>query len=287
MGRQAPRHLGRAFLAFLRLSCALGALTIPMLAQASTGLAGATINNLPPAIDALQANPRTSIPGHEVRVTGTAHDDNGHEDVGSVTVKVTRPSGGSAVLATTLAAGGADATTLSFAATYAVAAGDEAGTYQVDSFATDATGAQSAVESTTFRVIAPSGQFTSAENPHGAGYLDFGRLDPGAIRLQSQNAMAVAPGSPGERLSFDMADFACAHGEVPVLGNADLLLGTSDRDGGFLLLASKPYTESVVEFGTVDESVPLLVKLRLHHIPSDIGGLCTASFGLYHAPGPG
>lgn len=154
----------RALTAFLATAFVLGAFAASSVragspTQTITGAADGAVNNLPPAVDTLKANPRTVVlgsngHGDEVRVSGTVHDDNGHWDVGSVTLKVTRPGGTSTVLPATLTPSAEDVTVLSFSATHSVAAGDETGTYQVDGFATDLAGAQSPVRSATFRVVA-------------------------------------------------------------------------------------------------------------------------------------
>lgn len=242
--------------------------------HAATGVAGGTVNNAPPAIDALKATPRTVVLGpggdDEVRVTGLVVDDNGHGDIGSVTLKVTRPSGASAMLPATLTASPDDVTALSFSATYPVADGDEAGTYQVDGFATDLAGAQSPVRSATFRVASHQRTQTT---PMG--------LPDGAADGQETVYRVTSPPGTGARLYVDVGSLACPDGAVPAVGNASILLGTRDADGRFAPTASLAYTESTLDLGALGEGTEFLVKL----IPDDLlgAGACSASFGVYVA----
>ncbi|MEA3203293.1 MAG: hypothetical protein QOI63_968 [Thermoplasmata archaeon] len=257
--------------------------TSPSGTASDTGSAGGSVNNVAPAVDSLLASPSIAVQGSnaQVALTGGAHDDNGNADIAGVTVKVTDPTGASATPAATLTNDGDDATALTFAASSAVSDTSPTGTYQVDTFATDAAGLQSPVVSLTFTLLPPPAVqigYTGA-----ASQLDFGSFDPGASLVASQNAFRLTNALHQEtRFLFDMTDFTCTRGAIPVLGNAKVLLGDMDETGTFTPRLTKDYTESTVDFGTLSDGATVFVKLELQQIPKAIAGTCTASFGLYH-----
>jgi PKD repeat protein len=248
-----------------------------------TGSAGGSVNNVAPGLDKLAATPSIAVIGRDqqVAIAGAAHDDNGNQDIVGVTVTVADPLGATANPAATLANDASDATAVSFAASSAVDSTTLTGTYQVDTFATDADGAQSPVVSVTFTVLPPPAVevgYTGA-----ASRLDFGSFDPGATQVQSQNAFSVTNSLHEDKdFLFDMTDFTCTHGSIPVMGNAKVLLGSVDGAGVFTASATKDYTQSTVDFGTISDGTSLFVKLELQQVPLAIAGTCTASFGLYH-----
>jgi hypothetical protein len=248
-----------------------------------TGSAGGSVNNVAPVVDSFAATPSVAVIGRDgaVGLAGTAHDDNGNADVASVTVKVTAPGGASTTPAATLANHPSDVTALSFAASYAVDGATEVGTYQVDSFATDAGGAQSPVQAVVFRVLPPPAvhiHYTGA-----ASRLDFGSFNPGAHNLVSANQFAVQNELHGAReFKFDMTDFTCTRGTVPVLGHATLRLGHLDGAGAFVVDSTLPYDAAAASLGTLSDGSELLVQMELGDVPVGIAGTCTASFGLFH-----
>jgi hypothetical protein len=253
-------------------------------ATTDSGTAGGSVNNVAPAVDSLSASPGIAVIGRdaEVALAGAAHDNNGNQDIAGVTVTVTDPLGAAATPAATVTNDAGDATAVSFAASSAVGPTTPTGTYQVDTFASDADGAQSPVVSLTFTVLPPPAVevgYTDA-----ASRLDFGSFDPGTANVESQNAFSLTNSLHEDKdFLFDMTDFTCTHGAVPVMGNAKVHLGHLDGAGDFVSDATLDYTQSTVDFGTISDGTSLFVKLELVHIPLAIAGTCTASFGLYHS----
>lgn len=247
-----------------------------------TGSAGGSVNNIPPAIDSLAVSPSLAVIGRDssVGVTGTAHDNNGNADVAGVTVNVAGPAGFTASLTPTLTNDAHDATALAFAAASAVTSTSPTGTYQVDTFAVDKEGLQSPTVSTTFTVLPPPAvniQYTGS-----ASKLDFGSFDPGASNVKSTNQFTVSNQLHADKdFLFDMTDFTCTRGTVPVMGNAKVLLGHIDQ-GNFVMDKTLDYTQSTVDFGTLSDGSQVSVQLELLSVPKAIAGTCTASFGLYH-----
>jgi hypothetical protein len=248
-----------------------------------TGSAGGSVNNVAPGLDTLSATPSIAVIGRDTQVgiAGTAHDDNGNQDIAGVTVTVTDPLGAAATPSATLTDDASDATALSFTAASAVDGTSPTGTYQVDTFATDASGAQSPVVSLTFTVLPPPAvdiSYTGA-----ASRLDFGSFDPGASNVVSTNQVAVRNElHEAKDFLFDMTDFTCTRGGIPVMGNAKVHLGHLDGAGAFVTDATLDYAQSTVDFGTLGDGGQVLVQMELLSVPTGIAGTCTASFGLYH-----
>ncbi|MCA1811105.1 MAG: PKD domain-containing protein, partial [Halobacteriales archaeon] len=180
----------------------------------NTGSAGGSVNNVAPVVDGLGVSPAVVDLGDAVDVDGTGFDDNGQEDVVGATVKVTSPGGATSFPGAQVEATGA--TDVAFHATHVVAGDAESGTYQVDSFLADASGAQSSVVSVTFTVLAPAQESVDVSYTGSAQRLEFGGFNPGAVQVESQNAFGVTNHGPPAHFWFDMTDFACSRGVVPV-----------------------------------------------------------------------
>jgi hypothetical protein len=246
----------------------------------NTGNAGGGVNNVAPVVDSLGVHPSVVDVGDTVDVDGTGFDDNGQEDVAGVTVKVTAPGGATSFPSTVFAA--TSATDVAFHATHAVAGDAEPGTYQVDSFIADTSGAQSDVVSVVFTVLAPATESVDVSYTGSAQRLEFGGFNPGATQVESQNAFGVSNHvGHAAHFWFDMTDFTCSRGVVPVMGNAKVILG-SLSGGVFTPASTQDYSESVVDFGTINDGGSLYVKVQLDQVPRAVAGSCTASFGLYH-----
>jgi hypothetical protein len=246
-----------------------------------TGAAGGLVNNVAPVIDRLLAAPGIAVIGHDsqVALTGAAHDDNGAPDIQQVSVQVNGPGGAATQLAT-LTQDGSDTTAITFAAASPIAAGTPTGTYQVDTVAVDTAGAQSPTASTTFTVLPPPA--VRIDYTDGASRLDFGSFDPGATHLVSTNAFVVSNQLHADKqFWFDMTDFACTRGTVPVQGNAKVNLGHFDG-ATFVTDRTLDYAQSTIDFGTLSDGSTVSVQLELLNVPKAIAGTCTASFGLYH-----
>jgi hypothetical protein len=274
--------LRRALCALLVLLVALPATTTGT--GTNTGSAGATVNNVAPAIDVFVVYPSmlTLDDDDVVQMGGNGHDDNGREDIATVTMKLTSPSGVS-TFPQVRTGNGTDPLDLLFLAWQRMNASSEIGTYQVDGFLTDGDGVQSDTVSTTFTVLPPQPhEDVEVAYTDDFGRVSFGTFSPGATNVESQNAFTVKNNLGYDaHFLFDMADFACSRGTVPVMGNADVILAGMDEAGTFHHIATKPYTESTVDFGILDDRTSFIVKLTLRNIPKGIAGLCATSFGLY------
>ena len=246
----------------------------------NSGTAGGVVNNINPIIDSLGASPATAIIGRDdhIALAGTAHDDNGWNSITDLTTTV---RGASGTLTTTRAQGSdADGISGTFAADLPLA-GLPAGNYQVDALAVDDHGAQSDVSSVAVHILPPSE--VSIDYTGTALQLDFGSFDPGATLVASQNTFRVTNQLHADKqFFFDMDDFVCTHGGIPVAGHAQVLFGSTDSAGTFQEDHRVPYDQSVVDLGVLPDGATLAVKLVLDHVPVGIAGTCTTTFGIAH-----
>lgn len=225
------------------------------------------VNNKAPTVTQLDTDAASydNASAITVSVTGVAVDDNGAEDIASITAAWFAPGDDTANPVTVTDRTNGTSGDASFAFSFVLDEGAEGGTYTLEVTATDDDGA-SDTGSVTFEVGNSDG--VSIAFTQGLAYWDFGVIDPGAKDHSSENALNVTLTRTAD-VVFTMTDFEDGDGNaIPILGNAVLHIDT-DGDG---VGDGDPiaYSEGTLDLGTWADGSSFNIILVIDAVPKPL-----------------